>query len=289
MRQRLLRLLRVSERPDPPPGSGASLATFRASQRYLYLSALKWFPKQLSALAGLLFALVFFGTIELPFFSAEGWIGFLDRLDFFVEIGPWSFSPADLFVFFELLAIAGFAAQLVFTGSTIYLDWQLRWYMVGDEALRIREGLWTVREQTITVANVQKMTIRQGPIQKLFGVADLEVFTAGGGAASADDGEGTKASHVARFRGLEDAERLRDRIRARLVAHKGPGLGDEDEQEDDEPEASPSGAGDLAAAARELLAETRSLRRALTADRPRSAARADARSESPRPRDRRVR
>lgn len=264
MRERLLRLLRLRERPDPPPGSGA-LETFRASRRYLYLSAVAWFPKQLSALAGLVFALVFFGTIDAPFLRAEGWMGFLDNLDdaFRFEIGAWTLPPSTLFVFLELLAVAGFVAQLVFSGATVYLDWRLRWYMVGEEALRIREGLWTVHEQTISIANVQKMTIRQGPVHKLFGVAELEVHTAGGGAGGGEGGE-AKGAHVARFRGLEDVEGLRDRIRARLVLHKGAGLGDADEFQDTASSPGDTGdAGELAVAARQLAEETRALRRAL--------------------------
>ncbi|HEX9730785.1 MAG TPA: PH domain-containing protein [Thermoanaerobaculia bacterium] len=262
MKARLLRFLRVSEQPDPPPGAGEDLAVFRASRRYLWLSVLAWIPKQLWAVAGLVFALAFFGTIDTPFFEAEGWERFMEVMDGIrFEVGGWTLSVAMTFELFELGAVALFAAQLAFSGATLLLAWELRWYMVGDDALRIREGLWTVREQTITIANVQKMTIHQTPLHKLFGVADLEVHTAGGGSGVKDDDkkQGAQPFHVARFRGLEDAETLRDRIRARLVLHRGTGLGDADEDAD-VPERHPGGE-ERAVAARALLAETRALRR----------------------------
>ena len=72
MRARLLRVLRVSERPTPPPGSGDDPDVFRASRRYFHYTIISWFPKQLFALAGLLFSLAFFGSLELPFMQAEG-------------------------------------------------------------------------------------------------------------------------------------------------------------------------------------------------------------------------
>jgi hypothetical protein len=63
---------------------------------------------------------------------------------------------------------------------------------------------------------------------------------------------------------VEDAEGLRDRIRARLILHRGAGLGDADEHVEEEgSEVGPSGS-ELADAARELLAEARALRRAMT-------------------------
>ena len=63
MRERLLRLLRVPERPDAPPGAGDSLETFRAAPGYFRYTVLMWFPKQVAALSGLLFSLAFFGSL----------------------------------------------------------------------------------------------------------------------------------------------------------------------------------------------------------------------------------
>jgi hypothetical protein len=107
--------------------------------------------------------------------------------------------------------------------------------MVGEQSLRIREGLWSLREQTMTIANIQTMIVRQGPLQRLLGISDLEIHTAGGGASSEGDGgdagSTTSPLHVGRIRGIEDATGLRDRIAAQLKRHRGAGLGDEDDRE----------------------------------------------------------
>lgn len=269
MKRRLLSFFKVEERPDPPPGSGPSLSTFRASRRALYMSFAKWMPKQISNLLGIVVALIFFGIVDVPFVEFTWWDSVLGFFDELAQEGEWLIQPRWVFNGLEILTILFFILQTYVSGMLLKLSWDLRWYMVGDESLRIREGLWLLREQTITIANIQNMSVRQGPLQKLFGIADLEVHTAGGGAAAkpAGDGNTFRPLHVARFRGVEDAEGLRDRIRARLVLHRGAGLGDADEHVDDdegEADAGPSGS-ELAEAALELLGETRALRRDLTA------------------------
>ena len=133
----------------------------------------------------------------------------------------------DIILFFEALAIATFVAQLVFTGLLLKLSWELRWYMVGERSLRIRHGLWKVREQTMTIANIQNMIVRQGPVMRAFGFSDLEVHTAGGGSGLSSGEDPTQAKdsfHVGRLRGLHDASALRDKIRARLQAVHGAGV-----------------------------------------------------------------
>ncbi len=265
MRRALLAFFRVSERPAPPPGSGAEPAIFRASKRYLYYTVLTWIPKQVAAFFGLLFSLAFFGSFDRELVRAEGWerfMGLLGQLE--VSIGRWSVAPTDFFGFFEALAVAVWAGQLLFTAIFLKLSWELRWYIVGESSLRIREGLWFLREQTMTVANIQNMKVRQGPLQRLLGIADLEVRTAGGagGQGSEEDPSGDSRSsfHVGRFRGLDDARALRDRIRALLVEHRGAGLGDADDSEGPAEAESDSAAEEVRDAARSLLEEARALR-----------------------------
>lgn len=272
MKRRVLNWIKVSELPDPPPGDEKSLTTFRASKKDFYLSVILWLPKQISAVTGLVFALVFFGSFDIPFIN----IGIGDSLVEFLgqfrqEIGGVTIDPISLIKFLELLAIATFAVQLVFSLVMLKLSWELRWYMVGDQALRIREGLWVLREQTVTIANIQNMTVKQGPLQKLLGIATLEVQTAGGGSSmsSSDPMESAGPLHIARFRGVEDAQALRHRIQKRLMAFKGAGLGDAEEPEDElqstaQPSTAPRSLG-LAEAAAELRDEARALRQMMTA------------------------
>jgi hypothetical protein len=266
MRRRLLTLLRVPEHPQPPPGSEDGLLTFRASRRYLYYSALPWLFKQLSALAGLLFSLALLGKIDLPFFSIHGGAELGQTLsELQQETGLFWIPWIRLVDALEAFAIVSFAVQFVVSGLFLKLSWELRWYLVGEECLRIREGLWRLTEQTMTISKIQNMTVRQGPLQKLFGIEDLEIHTAGGGASSKKSGHGgeDQGVHQGVFRGIEDATALRNRIQTQLASFRGAGLGGH--EEDQRPAESRGRVTEGAlAAARNLLTEARLLKEAVT-------------------------
>lgn len=249
----LLRLLRVPPEPQPPLGSDGSLRVFRASVRFLRYRLLAWALKQSGALLGLIFSYV-------------ALTNFGDALDREVNFNVGSVGVemplATLIQLLELLALPGFALQLVFGYFLVRLDWQQRWYMVSDAALRIREGLYQVREQTMTVANVQNMSVKQGPLQKLFGISDLEVHVAGGGSTTGEEGE-SENLHRGVFRGLDNAEEIRDLVRAALARHRDAGLGDPGDARR-APAAARDEHGALAAAGL-VLRESQALRHALEA------------------------
>ena len=134
------------------------------------------------------------------------------------------------------------AAVLLFEATLGWLlikfDYELRWYMVSDRAIRIREGITTVREKTVALANIQNIAVRQGPLQRFLGIADVEVKTAGGGGSSSDmetKKSGSEPMHVAYFRGVDNAEEIRDLLREGVRRQRDAGLGDPDEvvQNDD--------------------------------------------------------
>ena len=277
MKDRVLRWLRVSEQPAPPPNAGPSLNVFRTSRRYLTVRRIQWALAQIGGLAGIIVSLSFFSGGELPVFMpntgeappeevlglverSQGVIGRISDRILGVELGG-----TQIFLFFESLAIAGYVTQLVFSGLLVTLRWEMHWYMVSDESLRIREGLWKLREQTMTVANIQNMKIRQDPLHRLFGLAELEVHTAGGGGKSDEgDGSGRNNLHVGHFRGLENAWAIRDQLREQVARQHGAGLGDPGETEAAIAESLPATAETatarpLADAAQALLAEARQL------------------------------
>ena len=64
----------------------------------------------------------------------------------------------------------------------IHLRYDTTWYVLTDRSLRIRRGIWIIHETTISFENVQNVEVRQGPLQRYFGIADVIVQTAGGGA-----------------------------------------------------------------------------------------------------------
>lgn len=114
---------------------------------------------------------------------------------------------------------------------SVHLDYDLRYYVFTERSLRVREGAWTVREQTITYANVQNLHVSQGPLQRLFGISDLRVDTAGGGAAESSGLKGKGHAHSITVAGVENASELRDLILAHIKAlGSGSGLGDPDDE-----------------------------------------------------------
>ena len=92
--------------------------------------------------------------------------------------------------------------------ALVRLDFEKRWYLVTDRSLRVREGVVKVREMTITFANIQNISISQGPIQRLIGIADLRVDTAGGGPSRGDKKGGGESLYTVRFRGVDNANEI---------------------------------------------------------------------------------
>lgn len=253
-RDRLLRFLRVPPPPEPPHGD-EDVRVFRAAPAYFRYKVLVWLMTQAAAAAGLLIGLtvVAGGASEAASPAA----------------GPLPIPPG-VFQFMlllgEAMAVIGFVGQLVFSGLLLRLDFEQRWYMVSDRSLRIREGIVKVQERTMTFANIQQVAIRQNPVQRWLGLADVEVRTAGGGGGKSQEQRGKPDLHVGSFRGLSDAPLIRDAIRERLRRHADAGLGDPDDREHEAAPAigAPSPASpDLVTAAAMLRDEARALRAVL--------------------------
>jgi membrane protein YdbS with pleckstrin-like domain len=110
----------------------------------------------------------------------------------------------------------------------IHLRYDSTWYVMTSRSLRIRRGIWLIHETTVTFENVQNVEIKQGPVQRYFGIADVHVETAGGGAEKAGKhGSVASAGHRGLVEGIGEPERIRDLILARLRHSKKAGLGDE--------------------------------------------------------------
>ncbi len=175
--------------------------------------------------------------------------------------------PTWLFPLLTLLEWVGvllYVVQIPFTYAMARLDYELRWYIVTDRSLRIRAGLASVQETTMSFANVQQVIVTQGPLQRLLGIADVRVQSAGGGGEHHRPGQ-EASLHTGIFHGVDNASQIRDLILERLRQFRETGLGDPDERR----VAVATGAAfppatAVADAARELLEEARALRQALS-------------------------
>jgi len=113
----------------------------------------------------------------------------------------------------------------------IHLRYDTTWYVLTDRSLRIRRGIWVIHETTISFENVQNVEVREGPVQRFFGIADVLVQTAGGGGGHGGDSEGGKSSslggHVVILQVLDNAHDVRDLVLDRVKRTRSAGLGDD--------------------------------------------------------------
>jgi uncharacterized membrane protein YdbT with pleckstrin-like domain len=232
------RLLRIPPDPHPPPGDEASTRIYRAAQNYYKYLVLIWGLTSAATILPALFA-------EIAFVI----IGFTEsNFSFFLALIP-------AFVLLIMIFVS------VFHLAVIRLKYEKRWYIITDRSLRVREGVIGVQEMTVTFANIQNISISQGPVQRLLAIADLRVDTAGGGGSSHQQ-HGAPTLHTAWFRGIDNATEVRELIQQRLRQWKDTGLGDhEDSLSHHMGEG--QGEGAITAALREVYAETKALNAAL--------------------------
>src|SRR5215469_3465764 len=225
-----LHLMKVPAEPQPPDGSAGSARVFRAGRNYYRWRLALWFAGDFAVLVPVIVVLA---ALTRPIRTG----------------GPWSRDIAAaltvlLMTAYLVSAFVGFLQQR--------LNYELRWYVVTDRCLRVRSGILNVHEITTTFANIQEVRLSSGPLQKLLGLADVEVHSAGGGS-----GKGSSDGHVARFEGVDNAPEIRDFILVRLRRYRDSGLGEKDHSS---PSAFSEGSH---AAAQAVLTEAKALRAAL--------------------------
>lgn len=303
LRQFLLRFLRVPPEPQPPIGAPGSIKVFRAGRNYFKLRLVRWGVTQVGAIFGIIFSLYFFSQVEAKFEAAaapqptrtakatatasapaseapaqvataepapERPVSKRARRDrvrdeharkFMEQWGPWIFPGLRLL---EYGAIALFILQIPVTLAATRLEFEQHWYIVTDRSLRIRTGIFQLTESTMSFANLQQVEVKQGPLQRLLGLADVRVQSAGGGGAL-DEKHQHDSLHTGVFHSVENAPEIRDLILERLRQFRQAGLGDPDDHQHHE--VAPivgAESGDALAAAQELLAESKALRAAIS-------------------------
>ena len=205
----LLRLLRApTEPPEPPIGSPESVQTFRAAPNFLTYQIITW---GLGFAAGLISEIVFVVLAHTD------------------ESGAWEEIAL-------VYAVVGITLLLTIVKYfLIRLDYDMRYYIVTDRSLRIREGALLIHEATFTYANVQNLKIHQGPIERLLGISNLVVETAGGAGGKSEGKRGPGAfphmhGHQGVFRGIKNPAEVRDKILALLKGYRDAGLGDPEDR-----------------------------------------------------------
>ena len=301
IRTRVLRIFRVPHDPDPPAGAPGSVRIFRAARNFYKLRLLRWGLGQVAAIAGILFSLTFLEQVQrgvdevrvglnqpssptkapsTPNVESTGPTdgtapavktrrksrpersrSLVRRI---AEDWPWWLFP--LLTVIEWVGVLLYLIQIPITYAMARLDYELRWYIVTDRSLRIRAGIASVLETTMSFANVQQVMVSQGPIQRLLGIADLRVQSAGGGGDHHEPG-GRESLHTGVFHGVDNANQIRDLILERLRAFREAGLGDPEDSRARHQVLVPSASSAPEAtlvAARELLQEARALRQTLS-------------------------
>jgi hypothetical protein len=310
-RQQVLFVMHVPHDPEPPFGAPGSTQVFRAGKNYFNLRLLGWGFTQLFVLAGIIFWAVVLHEVEgtvreqkltRPTLAPltpqnlvesvnnftlspaekdkgknrnnrriEGWDGFKQALvEIALRLPDWAFP---LIWVLKLFGFALYFAQIPFTYALRRLDYELRWYIVTDRSLRIRTGLVRLQESTMSFANLQQVEVKQDPIQRLLGLADVHVQSAGGGGGGHQghkQGQMHDSLHTGIFHSVDNATEIRDLILERLRQFRQAGLGDPDDHHDHTVGARVPTFGetlatntDALAAAHEVLTEARALRLAV--------------------------
>jgi membrane protein YdbS with pleckstrin-like domain len=194
----LVSWFRVPEEPPTIPGGSADAArSFRPAEGFLrYLKFYFWF-----ALA-LIDVLILVGWIAIT--VAWPWAGMLLALPAFV-----------------VAVVPDIVAYVA-----IHLRYDTTWYLISDRSLRIRRGIWLLHETTITYENIQNIRVTQGPVERVFGIANVLVETAGGGPASKETAS-VSVMHRGLIEGVDNAHEIRDLILSHLRKTRTAGLGDE--------------------------------------------------------------
>ncbi|MEP7354658.1 MAG: PH domain-containing protein [Acidobacteriota bacterium] len=226
-KQAVLILARVPVQPHVPEGAAESVRVFNAGRNYFVWRLIVWGIANAAIAVGLLVAFAFSFIPTLP-------------------------PPVrTIWLVLEAVAVGVFVASLPVTYFLQRLNYETRWYVVTDRSLRIRSGVVWLQEITMTFANIQGIRVNANPIERLLGLANVDVQSAGGG----DHGPGTQSmGHAAKFAGVDNAVQIRDLLVERLRVYRDSGLG-EKTVESQEPQA--------LSAAREVLQETKALRKSL--------------------------
>ncbi len=125
----------------------------------------------------------------------------------FIGVGVLYFTVDEAWI----AGIAGIAIVVLFLATLFvsYKEYFVRGYVLREQDITYRRG-WLFHHQiTVPFNRIQHTEVNHGPIDRLFQLKELEIYTAGGSTSDLN------------ISGLdpEDAERLKEFIAAKVAAH----------------------------------------------------------------------
>jgi membrane protein YdbS with pleckstrin-like domain len=193
----LVSLFRVPQEPPTLPGVGVS--TFQPSAGFLRILKLKFW----------------IALLAVDVLILVGWIA--------ITVVSWPVGVALAIPALLLAVVPDVIAYIA-----IHLRYDTTWYVMSERSIRIRRGVWVLRETTITFENVQNVKVLQGPVERFFGIGNVVIETAGGSGGSGHGNGHMQGAHVGVIEGIADAPRVRDLILAQVRESTTAGLGDEE-------------------------------------------------------------
>ena len=202
----LTRWFRVPQQPPSlPTVPGEQLQSFRPSDGFLRYMKLQFWLAILPT--EIFIAIGWFSVMAASATAQRSWIGVL--------AAPIAILLATVPQSLGYLAI--------------HLRYDTTWYVLSQRSLRIRSGIWTIHEATITFENIQNVTVESGPVERIFGIGNVIVDTAGGSSGGGEGhGKGSQNLHRGQIAGVSNATEIRQMILSRLSLSKVSGLGDEE-------------------------------------------------------------
>lgn len=109
----------------------------------------------------------------------------------------------------------------------LHLMYDTIWYAVSERGVHLRRGIWVITEHTISIANIQNVSITRDPLEQILGIATLVVETAG--ASAAEDANSLSVGNRVIMIGLDNANEIRELLMSKVGASRSSGLGDPSE------------------------------------------------------------
>ena len=88
--------------------------------------------------------------------------------------------PLEAPTFGIVILAACWLLALLYIIAAPHVRYERYRYCIDEEAIRVRSGLFWVSESIVPIERLHKLELSQGPVDRRFGLANVQVTTAGG-------------------------------------------------------------------------------------------------------------